>query len=61
MEDIDIDSPDFDGWIYPDGREYDITRFPELYEILQDNKLPNIDNLFIKLISSKSNAGTIIN
>ena len=61
MEDIDIDSPDFDGWIYPDGREYDITRFPELYEILQDNKLPNIDNLFIKLINSKSNAGTIIN
>lgn len=60
MKNIDIESPDFDGWVYPDGREYDIEKFPELYEVLQDNKLPDLDNLFIKFSNSKINTGNIV-
>ena len=56
---IDCDATDFDGWVYPDGREVSREKFAEAYEFFGDNygeasndlmfKLPCLTNL-IKIV-----------
>ena len=57
LKQIDVNSKDFDGWVYPDGREIDGTEFVDAYEYFGTNyggdpatkkfNLPNL-NTFIK-------------
>lgn len=53
LPDIDIDSGEFDGWVYPDGSEYSARDFPQAYAVYGDGqsstfKVPFLSN-FIKL------------
>lgn len=50
---VDIDSPDFDGWVYPDGSSYSRRDFPAAYVLYGDGQsetfnVPFLSN-FIKL------------
>lgn len=33
LEPVDIDSPNFDGWVYPDGKEYPKNRFENAWRV----------------------------
>lgn len=37
IEPIDVDSDDFDGWVYPDGSEYPKERFPDAWAVFGDD------------------------
>ncbi len=57
LKQIDVNSKDFDGWVYPDGREIDGNEFTDAYQYFGTNyggdvktkmfNLPNL-NTFIK-------------
>ena len=46
---IDIDSDDFDGWVYPDGSEYPKDRFPEAWKAFSTD--PNSDKFRVPVLS----------
>lgn len=49
---IDIDSENFDGWVYPDGSQFQKSRFPEAWEMFKENdssttfQVPNLTAFF---------------
>lgn len=46
---IDCDATDFDGWVYPDGREVSREKFAEAYEFFGDSYGEASDDLMFKL------------
>lgn len=47
LKSIDINASDFDGWVYPDGREFDKEKWKQAYEKFKDNHVPILTD-FIK-------------